>query len=228
MKGRMDNVFRNIGTATLLQCLAALALAGCGLGCRRPAPEAEAQARPESAGREAAATVQAPAPAPAPVAAPAVAPAELPAALPAAPAAAPAASDTAESAAPADAATPAPAVDVPGRTIAPSVADLRRAFATYDQQFRREDPVCARLAAGIAGMQQAIASNEAALLERLQSDPEWARLRGELVAFQRAEDARRREAMLSRRGAGLTNNAPPVLLSPRQAPRGSVPGKVQP
>jgi hypothetical protein len=117
---------------------------------------------------------------------------------------------------------------VPGRTIAPSVADLRRAFATYDQQFRREDPVCARLAAGIAGMQQAIASNEAALLERLQSDPEWARLRGELVAFQRAEDARRREAMLSRRGAGLTNNAPPVLLSPRQAPRGSVPGKVQP
>lgn len=206
----MHRVVTKIGAASLFRIMAGLALAGSGLGCRRSAPETEAPSAP--AGREASAAVQA--------AAPAAAPAGLPAAPPA--------GATGVSPAPAAAEAPAPAADAPGRTIAPSVADLRRAFTTYDQQFRREDPVCARLAAGIAEMQQAIASNEAAILQRLQSDPEWTRLRGELVEFQRAEDARRREAMLRRRGAGVTNNAQPVLLVPRQPPRGPGSGEVQP
>ena len=206
----MHRVVTKIGAASLFRIMAGLALAGSGLGCRRSAPETEAPSAP--AGREASAAVQA--------AAPAAAPAGLPAA--------PSAGATGVSPAPAAAEAPAPAADAPGRTIAPSVADLRRAFTTYDQQFRREDPVCARLAAGIAEMQQAIASNEAAILQRLQSDPEWTRLRGELVEFQRAEDARRREAMLRRRGAGVTNNAQPVLLVPRQPPRGPGSGEVQP
>ena len=206
----MHRVVTKIGAASLFRIMAGLALAGSGLGCRRSAPETEAPSAP--AGREAPAAVQA--------AAPAAAPAGLPAA--------PSAGATGVSPAPAAAEAPAPAADAPGRTIAPSVADLRRAFTTYDQQFRREDPVCARLAAGIAEMQQAIASNEAAILQRLQSDPEWTRLRGELVEFQRAEDARRREAMLRRRGAGVTNNAQPVLLVPRQPPRGPGSGEVQP
>jgi hypothetical protein len=225
----MHRVVTKIGAASLFRIMAGLALAGSGLGCRRSAPETEAPSAP--AGREASAAVQAAVAPPsasagreASAAVQAAAPAAAPAGLPAAPPA----GATGVSPAPAAAEAPAPAADAPGRTIAPSVADLRRAFTTYDQQFRREDPVCARLAAGIAEMQQAIASNEAAILQRLQSDPEWTRLRGELVEFQRAEDARRREAMLRRRGAGVTNNAQPVLLVPRQPPRGPGSGEVQP
>ena len=222
----MHRVVTKIGAASLFRIMAGLALAGSGLGCRRSAPGTETPSAP--AGREAPAAVQAAA-APsasavrgAPVAVQAAAPAAV---VPGGHA--PSAGATAVSPAPAAAEAPTPAADAPGRTIAPSVADLRRAFTTYDQQFRREDPVCARLAAGIAEMQQAIASNEAALLQRLQSDPEWTRRRGELVEFQRAEDARRREAMLRRRGAGGTNGAQPVLLLPRQPPRGPGSGEVQ-
>ena len=217
----MKRLFAEIGRrdrAGLVVLMSVLSLAGGWSGCRRAPAEPTSPVAPAV---PAASAVSASPVAPDVPAASVVTAAAGPAALtvsaaPAVPGVAPA-EPTALSAS-----------GTPGRTIAPSVADLRRAFTTYDRQFRQEDPVCARLAAGIAEMQQAIASNEAAILQRLQADPEWTRLRGELVEFQRAEDARRREAMLRRRGAGVTNNAQPVLLAPRQPHLGEGPGENRP
>ena len=208
MKRMTSEIRRDRAGLTFL--MASLSLAGCWSGCRRAPAEPDAPTAPVQTAAPVAPAAAPVAPAAVSVAAPSAVPA-----VPAAPGVAPA--EPAVSA--------APAASAPDRTIAPSVADLRRAFTTYDQQFRREDPVCARLMAEIAGMQQTIASNETAILQRLQSDPEWSRLRGELVDFQRAEDDRRRQAMLLRRGAGVTNNAQPVLLAPRQPPRRQEPGE---
>ena len=232
----MVKVVKNISAVTLFRLMAGLALAAA-MGCRRAAPEAEAPARPESAAQETAASAPEVVSAPvavvrsAPVApatpAPATTAAAQQAAAPAAPVEAakppvaatgvPAQAPAAAASSPAEAASPAASE--------PTVADLRRAFATYDQQLRREDPVVARLNAENATMQQAIASNQTAILERLQADPEWVRLRGELVEFQRASDARQRQALhLHRTGA---TNAPQFVV-PRRPPGRPLAGGGQP
>jgi hypothetical protein len=121
--------------------------------------------------------------------------------------------------------TPPPAEAASPAAKEPTVADLRRAFASYDQQLKREDPVCVRLNAEIDAMRQSIASNQAAILDRLQADPEWVRLRGELVEFQRASDARQRQALhLHRTGA---TNAPQFVV-PRRPPGRPLAGGGQP